>query len=237
MQQNDAKTITSFDDIIVLMTAQSSELKKMSQRTEWQRHVSRRIPVYAGTVMMFFLTCLLMITTKALPLEQVGQQLGELSKFASSGPGVTMLILLYVLIHGVYIYITHTGYKLLKHSLSLVLKLITGLLFLWIISFENKSAALITGIMLFGTATFSVVLADRTLGYTRRNERYDFFSKQAEALATKYASLKAMPESSFSEQHLNECLAFFEQLRLSKYNDTVSDSFYLLSQIEKKVAG
>lgn len=237
MQQNDFKTITSFEDIIILMTVQSSELKKKSQGTEWQRHVSRRIPVYAGTVLVFFLTCLLMTTTKALPLEQVGHLLGELSKFATSGLEVTMLILFYALIHGVYIYKTHTGYKLLKHSLSLGLKLLTGLLFLWIISFENKSAALITGIMLFGTATFSVTLADRTLGYTRRNERYNFFSKQAEALATKYASLKAMPESSFSEQHLNECLAFFEQLQISKYHDTVSDSFYLLSQIEKKVAG
>ncbi|WBA15490.1 antiviral RADAR system accessory protein RdrD [Salinivibrio proteolyticus] len=237
MQQNDTKTITSFDDIITLMNKQSSKLKKKSQQTEWQRHVSRRIPVYAGTVMVFFLICLLMTTTKALPLEQVGNLLSELSNLATSGFGVTALILLYALLHGVYIYKTHTGYNLLKHSLSLGLKLITSLLFLWIISFENKSAALITGIALFGTVTFSVILADRTLGYTRRNERYDLFSKQAEALAAKYASLKAMPESSFSEQHLNECVAFFEQLRLSKHNDAVSDSFYLINLIEKKVAG
>ncbi|KAE8177045.1 hypothetical protein GLP21_11290 [Photobacterium carnosum] len=239
MQKNDIKIkeITSFDDIIVLMTAQSSKLKEKSQETEWQRHIARRIPVYAGTVMVFFLACLLMTTTKALPLEQVGNLLSELSKLLTSGFGFIILILLYALIHGVYIYKTYTGYKWLKHSLSLGLKLITALLFLWIISFENKSASLFTGIMLFGTATFSAMLADRTLGYTRRNERYDFFSKRAEAIATKYTSLKAMPNSSFSEQHLNECLAFFEQIYLSKYNDTVTDSFYLLSQIEKKVAG
>ncbi|KJF96281.1 hypothetical protein UB39_02885 [Photobacterium angustum] len=172
---NKIEEITSFDDIIVLMTAQSSYLKKKSQETEWQRHISRRIPVYAGTALMFFVACLLMTTTKVLPLEQVGNLLSELSKLLTSGLGFIILILLYALIHGLYIYKTRTVDKWLKHSLSLGLKLNTALLFLWIISFENKSASLFTGIILFGTATFSVMLADRTLGYTRRNERYDFF--------------------------------------------------------------
>ena len=236
MQPNDDEIIKSFDDIIELMKKTSLKLKNKSQETEWQRYVFRRIPVYAGTAMMFFLIYLLMTTIKVMPFDQVSQLLGKLSQFTLSCSGIVLNLPLILLITW-FTSKNHTRHKYRKALLSLGLKLVTTALFIWVISLENKSYSLITGIMLFGTATFSAMLADRTFGYTRRNERYDFFSKQAKMLAIKYDSLKAMPNSSFSEQHLNEYLAFFEQLRISKYNDTVSDSFYLLSQIERKLAG
>ncbi|MBF8999670.1 antiviral RADAR system accessory protein RdrD [Vibrio nitrifigilis] len=242
MQPEDIKTLTSFDDIIKLMDEESTYLKKKSQETEWQRYVSRRIPVYAGIVTVLFLISLLMTTIKAVSPEQMDQFLAKLSLFTLSPFTLSWYgVLVLVVSISIIIWSTYskrTRHKELKIVLwSLVLKVITIGLFYCVIIFENKAHSFISGIVLFGTVTLSVMLADRTFGYTRRYERYDFFSQQAEALAIKFASLKAISKSSFDEQHLNECLAFYEQLRLSKYKDTVSDSFYLLSQIEKKVAG
>lgn len=234
---NKIEEITSFDDIIAKMTEQSSKLKEKSQETEWQRHILRRIPVYAGAVMIFFLMCVLTKVTKIFELKDLGIWIGTLNQFMLSGLGTSLLILFFMIMISFYIYEARRVKKWKKATISFALQFSVVMVFLWTINIENKTAAIFFGLVFFGTLTLAAMLADRTLGYTRRNERYDFFSKQAEALATKYASLKTIPDSSFSEQHLNECLAFFEQLHLSKYNDTVTDSFYLLSQIEKKVAG
>ncbi|EHA1079312.1 hypothetical protein I8Y06_000088 [Photobacterium damselae] len=237
MQQNNIKIITSFDDIIALMDEQSSKLKDKSRETEWQRHILRRIPVYAGAVMIFFLICVLTKVMKIFELKDLGIWLGSLNQFMSFGLGTSLLILFFMIMIGFYIYDARRVEKWKKATISFALQFSVVIVFLWTINIENKTAAIFFGLVFFGTLTLTAILVDRTLGYTRRNERYNFFSKRAEAIATKYTSLKAMPNSSFTEQHLNECLAFFEQIYLSKYNDTVTDSFYLLSQIEKKVAG
>lgn len=102
--------------------------------------------------------------------------------------------------------------------------------FSWIIA---QNHTLLLGLTIFSVVTLGTLLADRTLGFTRRNERYKLFSMRAEGLILETNSRKQIKDTQgkpieFNEEHLLECLAFFEELRLDKYNATMSDSFYLL---------
>ncbi|WP_323885932.1 hypothetical protein, partial [Aeromonas allosaccharophila] len=111
--------------------------------------------------------------------------------------------------------------------------LISG--FSWIISHPH---ALSLGLSIFSVVTLGALLADRMLGFTRRNERYQLFSNRAEGLIVESRSWGKICDESgnminFNEKHLLECAAFFEELRLDKHNAAVRDSFYLLRLKEK----
>jgi hypothetical protein len=88
------------------------------------------------------------------------------------------------------------------------------------------------GLTVFSVVTLLSILIDRTLGFTRRNERYQLFEGRAESLQVLFVSRNAL-NIPFAESHLLELAKFWEELRLSKHNDTVSDSHYLLALVEQ----
>ncbi|ONG15452.1 hypothetical protein BXT92_00060, partial [Klebsiella pneumoniae] len=70
--------------------------------------------------------------------------------------------------------------------------------------------------------------------FTRRDERYQLFSRRAKFLATFYRSQQAM-NSVFTQENLQELKQFNEDLWRTKQSDTLSDSFYLLKKLEDKL--
>ncbi|MGL6071874.1 hypothetical protein, partial [Craterilacuibacter sp.] len=107
--------------------------------------------------------------------------------------------------------------------------------FSWVV---DQAHALLLGLAVFSLVTLGAFLADRTLGFTRRNERYQLFASRAEGLIVLSRSRKVMAingykEIEFGEAHLLECAAFFDELRFDKHNATMSDSFYVLRLKEK----
>lgn len=107
--------------------------------------------------------------------------------------------------------------------------------FFWIVAQDH---ALLLGLIIFAVITLGALLADRTLGFTRRNERYQLFANRAEGLIVESRSRKTILDKSgksiqFNEEHLLDCSAFFEELRQDKHNATMSDSFYVLRLKER----
>lgn len=91
---------------------------------------------------------------------------------------------------------------------------------------------LVLGLAVFSVVAISTMLIERSLGFTRRNERYQLFASRAEGLCILFASREKLGVP-FVESHLLELGQFYEALRLSKHNDTISDSHYLLAQVER----
>lgn len=96
----------------------------------------------------------------------------------------------------------------------------------------NSKAPLIIGFIVFSIITVLGILTERMLGFTRRSERYQLFSDRAKALIFLFTRRRDF-NIKFQESYLTEIFQFQEELQLSKYNDTVADSHYLLTLVEK----
>lgn len=260
-EKNPPRQITNFDELTQMYSFHAIALKNKERESYWLRYLFRRIPLFSGFGLIFFGVCLAleMNNTFSGKIEDFFHSLILFDKGCRDHIliGSVVLLLLrsflpqtwFVEKHGKEVgaeinnetnaenknlHKSRTEYWEKPITLLLVLSaLISG--FSWIISHPH---ALSLGLSIFFVVTLGSLLADRMLGFTRRNERYQLFYSRAKGLIIESRSWGKICDESgdminFNEKHLLECAAFFEELRLDKHNAAVRDSFYLLRLKEK----
>lgn len=260
-EQKPPRQITNFDELTQMYSFHSIVLKNKARESYWLRYLFRRLPLFSGAGLIFFGVCLalelnnsfsgniddffhslilfdngcrdliligsvvLLLLRSFLPqtwfVEKYGKEAGAEINNENNAKNKNL--------HKIW-----TEHWEKPITLLLVFSaLISG--FSWIISHPH---ALSLGLSIFSVITLGVLLADRMLGFTRRNERYQLFSNRAKGLIVESRSWGKICDESgnminFNEKYLLECAAFFEELRLDKHNAAVRDSFYLLRLKEK----
>lgn len=227
--------IRNYDDLIQLLSNEKQRLNDKYEHTYWRRYFFRRAPLFFGAGMTFFIACLLMVMMKQIDLKSIDSFLNDLITPAIREHHYTIfaIYLLFVLIFIIRI-INCCEVKLGKfYGRKIATKaLLFSLLVVIFITIISNKHPLFFGLAAFSTLTLFSLLIDRVLGYTRRNERYQLFAGRAEGLCVLFASREQLGIK-FQESHLLELAKFYEELRQSKYNDTVADSHYLLTLVEQ----
>jgi hypothetical protein len=212
------------------------DLKNKAKETNWLRYTFRRIPLYAASGFIFFAVCLAMAMVEQIGFKVVDQFLKQPTSLDFNWREYTLIISFLLL----QLLAFFTGKKFTDKKidgLGLFVRLLTTILLLAILLSVFSVVITSQYPLQLGLASFSVVLlsamlTERSLGFTRRNERYQFFAARAEGLQTLFASRK-MLDIKFCEAHLLELAKFYEELQQSKFKDTLSDSHYLLTQLEQ----
>ncbi|WP_145985749.1 hypothetical protein [Aquitalea magnusonii] len=223
----DEDSISNIDDLTKLMHKTEKSLEKKAGETRVMRYIFRRIPLYASAGLIFFALCLLTSFSNEIGMESVSEWILDVKDFIVtqffSFCGLLFLRFVLMILNG--------KSKWCEEFFSLLLGLSILITFKCLLVYEHS---IIAGLVLYGTVTLLATVIDRTLGYTRSNERYLLFSNRAKNMAIMYKSFSKMGVT-LREEHIRECGKFFEELQLTKYNDTVGDSFYLLGQLEKRL--
>ncbi|MCU7964523.1 MULTISPECIES: antiviral RADAR system accessory protein RdrD [unclassified Shewanella] len=234
MSQNNIKPITNYTELLAVLNATKVELKDKVKETNWLRYTFRRIPLYSATGLIFFAVCLAMAMVDQIGFKVIDQFLKQPISLDFNWPewilGISFLLLL------IFLFVSSTKQsdvealsllsKFATNSLLLDMLLVGGLVVI------TSPYPLQLGLALFSVVTLSAMLIERSLGFTRRNERYQLFASRAEGLCILFASREKLGVP-FVESHLLELGQFYEALRLNKHNDTISDSHYLLAQVER----
>lgn len=241
-QEDLPEKITSFDELIEMYEWGKATCQRERQACRWLSYLLRRTSMLAGLGLIFFGVCLALTMTDTFGTKEVNKLLHGLRLFDAGCRdeillGSIALLLLRTLLP--YRWFVDKKAKTWRTTWSerweepITLLLLSGVLlsgFSWIIA---QSDVLFLGLVIFAPVTLGALLVDRTLGFTRRNERYQLFANRAEGLIVESRSRKAIPDKSgkniqFNEEHLLDCSVFFEGLRQDKHNATMSDSFYIL---------
>ena len=211
------------------------------------RFLFRRIPLFFGSGLIFFGMCFAATFFDNIGMVKIESFLKSINSFEVEWQGGIFFILLALIF--LKECICWCFFSLKYDSLSVkddgeccirnidLNKTFTVLLLLCLLVYGffiviSSEFALVFGLTAFSTVTFVAILIDRTLGFTRRNERYALFSSKAKGLS-ELMRFRKMAGMNFDESYLNECHNFYEDLRMAKYNDTIGDSFYILNQLEK----
>ncbi|MCQ4094519.1 hypothetical protein NOM73_12590 [Erwinia persicina] len=243
--------LTNFAEVIDFLKTGKEDLKNKSEETRLLSYFFRRLPLYFGSVLCFLLILQLMILVKAIELPMMNEQVKSVLPHLRCWVWLAILVLLAVVNLWLRKKQKNTASKpstdeiqSCKKKVSLcwkkidcmVVSFIMQLALLFSVAWVLKTPQpVITGIALFGTVAIMAMIVNRTLGYTRRYERYQYFEDRMEQLTVQFNSFQHM-NISFTELHIRELAALFEALASSKHNGTMGDSFYLLKQLEKRVA-
>ncbi len=222
----DENSISNMDDLTNLMRKTEKSLEEKAGETRVMRYIFRRIPLYASAGLIFFALCLLTSFSNKIGMDSVSTWISDVKVFvvAQFFSFFGLLFLRFILM------ILNGENKWYEEFFSLLLGLSVLITFKCLLVYEHS---IIAGLVIYGTVALLATVIDRTLGYTRSNERYLLFSNRAKNMAIMYRSFSKMGVT-LREEHIRECGKFFEELQLTKYNDTVGDSFYLLGQLEKR---
>ncbi|AMB76803.1 hypothetical protein [Pantoea ananatis] len=218
--------IASFPQLIRWFDDEAKRLSDKSKEVRMLSYLFRRLSLYFGSALCFFILCLVMTFTKSVTLVIVNNWLNSLPEALSWWAGLVLLV-----ITGVFISIFRQSNRITAIILSSLILIALMVLFFVALTAEQP---IIVGISLAGSVTIMALIANKTLGFTRRDERYQLFSRRAEFLATLYRSQQAM-NSDYTQENLQELKQFNEDLWRTKQNDTLSDSFYLLKKLEDKL--
>lgn len=227
--------INNYDDLIKTLSKERDELNKKNKNTYWSRYIFRRAPLFLGAGLTFFLACFLMATTKEIDLKSINAFLNSLvTPVIRKHNYVFLAIYVFFIIMyttDIITYFKETSNESASRKVAATAILFISLVVIFITAISNKHPVFF-GLATFASLTIFSLLTDRVIGYTRRNERYQLFAGRAESLCVLFASRKNLGIQ-FQESHLLELAKFYEELRQSKYNDTVADSHYLLTLVEQ----
>ncbi|WP_312179948.1 hypothetical protein [Pantoea sp. CTOTU46764] len=219
--------IASFPQLIRWFDDKAKRLLDKSKEVRMLSYLFRRLSLYFGSALCFFILCLVMTFTKSVTLVMVNNWLNSVPEALSWWVGLVLLV-----ITGALISFFRQSNRIAAIILSSLILIALMVLFFVALTAEQP---IIVGISLAGSVTIMALIANKTLGFTRRDERYQLFSRRAEFLATFYRSQQAM-NSVFTQENLQELKQFNEDLWRTKQSDTLSDSFYLLKKLEDKLS-
>lgn len=233
------KKIANFDDLIKVFEIESQKLKLKYKESYWVRYLFRRIPLFSGFAALFYGGCFLLTLSESVGSKVVNAFLFSIKPFYTEYSdeiliGAIVLLLLRTLLPCKWFVDfddSKSGRKLWENKIEkpiAVLLMSSALVsgFYWTLASEHP---LPMGLISFSAVMLGALLSDRSLGFTRRNERLYLYANRAERLAILSRSRKEMGIE-FSESHLTECLEFFDALNRDKHRATVSDSFYMLRE-------
>lgn len=237
MKTNEIHTICNYQDSIKLLDETKSALANKIKETNWPRYIFRRIPLYSSCGLIFFSACLAMAITKEIGFNNIDAFLTLPISSSYRCWGIIIifiLILALVLSSLVYQHRCHKGNKeqlrgccKIFMNISLLLILISAMFLIL-----SSQHSLLLGFSIFLVLTVTSIVVNKTMGYTRQNERYKFFIRRVNALKILFASREKL-SIPFDQSHLIEIIKLHEELWNNKYNDTVSDSNYLSTLFER----
>lgn len=234
-----------YTDANGLQAKLKEELKNLREKeckSYWPRFLIRRISLYAIPFLMFFTFFFCLSLTKKVGLEKVSAMIDVLNlpSWNSLFWGVAIIILVlsiqWLMFNHKFcsqatnsiIKTSRAGYKNFAHVILLIGFII---LFLSVYGCEYK---LYYGFLTFLALTLCPLLIDRTLGLTRKNERFKLYIRRLERL-NELNVLRDKINIKFEEPHFIEYIKLVDEADHSKNQDTVSDTSYFMTLIEKKL--
>lgn len=215
-------------------------LEKKVRQTNWFRYTLRRIPLYSFAGLFFYLTCFLMSTVKEIGFSNINLFLKQLPisnlELVSFNIllGLFSLSIIGLIIEGIVYHSYNHDAKYYSmpacYKIFVNFFLITVFISLFIMVL-NSNHPLLLGLAIFSTSTVSALLLDKTLGYTKRNERYRLFANRAKYMLNSI-EFKKQFGSNICEEQNNEVDKFYHDLWNTKHDNTVSDTSYLLKKLE-----
>lgn len=221
------EVIASFPQLIDWFDDKAKKLFDKSKEVRMLSYLFRRLSLYFGSALCFFILCLVMTFTKSVTLVMVNDWLNSVPEALRWWEGLALLVII-----DTFIWFFRQRNRIAAIILSSLILIALMALFFIALTAEQP---VIVGVSLAGSLTIMALIANKTLGFTRRDERYQLFSRRAEFLATFYRSQQAM-NSVFTRENLQELKQFNEDLWRTKQSDTLSDSFYLLKKLEDKLS-
>ncbi len=219
--------IASFPQLIHWFDDEAKRLLAKSEQVRMLSYLFRRLSLYFGSALCFFILCLVMTFTVSVTLVMVNDWLNSVPEALSWWAGLVLLVINVASI--LFFRQSNRIAAIILSSLILI-----ALMALFFVALDAEQPVIV-GISLAGSVTIMALIANKTLGFTRRDERYQLFSRRANFLATLYRSQQAM-NSVFTQENLQELKQFNENLWSTKQSDTLSDSFYLLKKLEDKLS-
>lgn len=207
--------------------------------TYWVRYTIRRIPLYMIVGFVYFLILNMFLFSES-PLKNISLELvlssSDFFNFIEKKRVISsMLVIIFTFQWMLISFIVFLGLKSYKYNILLKISINLSLFIILIIMMNicsKNNLSYIFGLFLFSISTFLPLIIDRTLGYTRRNERYSYYISKIERLIALNKSREKL-RILFSEEFILESINAIDSLYLNKNNDTVNDTLYLLSQLEK----
>jgi len=257
MEQGERAVIRSYDDLIARLAAEADKLKKKADQQYLWRYVFRRIPLFFGFGLIFFAICFAMTLRREQGVTEMNDFLHGWWCWVLQGVGEELLWRL--LVAGVPIAfvlallfcpcvssrkqpgedasgqgtptpaVTDDVNPCGQRIGLLVLAICAVLLFGLVLAHAEP---LYLGLSLFASITLIAMWTDRTLGFTRASERNYLFAGRADRLR-ELLEFRKSKSIELEEKDLQEVAALFDELALSKYRDTVGDTFFLLKHLER----
>lgn len=216
------------------------ELQKRVCQTNWFKYILRHIPLYSSVGLFFYLFCFLMSLIENIGLFYIHLFLKQLPFSNLETIGFSVLLGLFsisviaLIIEGVVYYSLNNGINYYhmptcyNFFINICLITILSTSFFMVL---NSEYPLLLGLSLFSTVTITSLLVDKTLGYTKSNERYRLFFSRAKYMLN-FINLKKQSAESFDKEQYDSVEKFYHDLWNSKHDNTVSDTSYLLKTLE-----
>ncbi|ALU44891.1 antiviral RADAR system accessory protein RdrD [Pseudoalteromonas rubra] len=234
MSDQDNKPISTYDELQTKIAAKKKEFDSKQQASYWQRYVIRRIPLFTIPMLVFYSTIFALGFVKDIGSKAVTSLVPSLPFSVYISQDVLCSLFAVVLVHLVFVGLKYEGMSKtsrLLHKLAFNLLMMATIYSISaLIYYEIHAIAL--GVVVFAPLCILPLLVDRTLGWTRQNDRFKLFSSKMQGLIELNLARESLGVE-FSERNILEYIGILEQFESQKYNDTVSDSFYILSQVEK----
>lgn len=234
MSDQDNKPISNYDELQTKIAAKKQEFESKQQASYWQRYVIRRIPLFTIPILVFYSTIFALGFVKGIGSETANSLIPSLPFSVYITHNMLFTLIAFVSVHFVFVGLKYKGMSKISRFLN---KLVFNSLMITIvysisalIYYEVHSVAL--GVVVFAPLCILPLLVDRTLGWTRQNDRFKLFSSKMQGLIELNLA-RASLDVAFGERNVLEYIGILEQFESQKFNDTVSDSFYVLNQIEQ----
>lgn len=244
MEQGDRTVIRSYDDLIGCLTEEEAKLtEKANQQYLW-RYVCRRIPLFFGFGLIFFAVCFAIALQESVGVVVMNAFLHGWSPWVWKMLGGSLYFPVFIIVMLVAVVLAFLlcscvdtdpqsnkgadGKSCRQRNALFALSMSFIAVFCGVLA---SASPLYPGVAIFASITFIAMWTDRTLGFTRANERYEFFAGRAARLR-ELLEFRKSNSTVLKEKDLQEVVALFDELALSKYRDTVGDTFFVLKYLE-----
>ncbi|WP_421228394.1 hypothetical protein [Aeromonas enteropelogenes] len=228
-QQEKVTQISGYQELLAAWEQERKWQLARAAEERWLVYLCRRLPLYlAAGLMLFGMLLGLSLLDGVKPADLLALQMA-LKEFLQAH----MVCLLGIL----------ACWKLLavlvfkKPWQGGVLSCLLAAALLWLLNVIFATAQpVLFGVLVFSCGLTSALLADRMLGYSRRNERYQMVADKIEVIILGIRSKSLLPDRKFDEVLLQEYIDFITALREGKYEQTVSDGAALTRVVERYVS-
>lgn len=228
-QQEKVMQITGYPELLAAWEQERNWQLARAKEERWLVYLCRRLPLYLATGLMLFGLLLGLSLLDGVKQEDLLAVQMALKEFLQAHWVILLGILAFWKLVAVLVYKKPWQGGALSFLLAATL--------LWLLNVIFATAQpILFGVIVFGCGLASVLLADRMLGYSRRNERYQMVADKIEVIVLGIRSKSLLSDRQFDEVLLQEYIDFITALREGKYEQTVSDG-HALTRVVEQFAG